>query len=46
MPLELALGWSPTNPLLRAITATLAFATALLPGLLGYQFVFTARPRT
>jgi 2-polyprenyl-3-methyl-5-hydroxy-6-metoxy-1,4-benzoquinol methylase len=45
MPLELVLGLDAANPLMRAITTVLAAATALLPGLLGYQFVFLARPR-
>ncbi len=45
MPLELVLGLDPANRLMRAITALLARATALLPGLLGYQFVYLARPR-
>jgi 2-polyprenyl-3-methyl-5-hydroxy-6-metoxy-1,4-benzoquinol methylase len=45
MPLELVLGLDPANPPMRAITALLAVATALLPGLLGYQFVYLARPR-
>ena len=44
MPLELVLGLDPANPLMRAITALLAAATALFPTLLGYQFVFLARP--
>jgi 2-polyprenyl-3-methyl-5-hydroxy-6-metoxy-1,4-benzoquinol methylase len=45
MPVELVLGLDPANPLMRAITALLARATALFPALLGYQFVFLARPR-
>ena len=45
MPLELVLGLDPANPLMRTITAVLAVATALFPGLLGYQFVYLARPR-
>jgi 2-polyprenyl-3-methyl-5-hydroxy-6-metoxy-1,4-benzoquinol methylase len=45
MPLELVLGLDSANPLMRAITAVLAVATALLPGLLGYQLMFLARPR-
>jgi len=45
MPLELVLGLDPANPLMRTITALLAVATALFPGLLGYQFVYLARPR-
>ena len=45
MPLELVLGLDPANPLMRAITTLLAAATRLMPGLLGYQFVYLARPR-
>jgi hypothetical protein len=45
MPLELVLGLDPANPPMRAITALLAAATALFPRLLGYQFVYLARPR-
>jgi hypothetical protein len=45
MPLELVLGLSPENPLMRVITETLSFFTALFPGLLGYQLVYLARLR-
>ena len=45
MPMELVLGLSAGNPLMRAVNALLAIATAVLPRLLGYQFVFLARPR-
>jgi len=45
MPLELVLGLDPDNLLMRCINAVLGFFTALFPGLLGYQFVFVARPR-
>ena len=45
MPLELALGLDPTNPLMRLSNFLLAVLTVLLPKLLGYQFVFVARPR-
>ena len=45
MPLELVLGLDPAKPPMRAITALLAAATAVFPGLLGYQFVYLARPR-
>lgn len=45
MPLELVLGLDSDNLLMRAITGLLAAATALLPRLLGYQWVFLARPR-
>lgn len=43
VPLELILGLSPQNPIMKFMTATLALATALLPGLLGYQTVLVAR---
>jgi 2-polyprenyl-3-methyl-5-hydroxy-6-metoxy-1,4-benzoquinol methylase len=46
MPVELVLGLSPENPLMRVITTVLGWATAVFPRLLGYQFVFLARPRT
>ncbi|MCS7024759.1 MAG: bifunctional glycosyltransferase/class I SAM-dependent methyltransferase [Bryobacteraceae bacterium] len=45
MPLELVLGANPSNPVLRAMTEFLYFATLLLPGLLGYQCVFAVRPK-
>jgi 2-polyprenyl-3-methyl-5-hydroxy-6-metoxy-1,4-benzoquinol methylase len=45
MPLELVLGWEPTSPAMRAVNVVLAFFTAIFPTLLGYQFVFVARPR-
>jgi 2-polyprenyl-3-methyl-5-hydroxy-6-metoxy-1,4-benzoquinol methylase len=45
MPLELVLGLAAENGLMRAITEFLALFTALFPGLLGYQFVYLARPR-
>ena len=45
MPLELVLGLEPENPLMRAINAILGLLTAMFPKLLGYQFVFLARPR-
>ena len=45
MPLELVLGLDAANPVMRTITALLAVATALFPGLLGYQLVYLARPR-
>jgi glycosyltransferase involved in cell wall biosynthesis len=46
MPLELVLGLSPTNPLMRALTGMLAAATAIFPGLLGYQLMYVVKPRT
>jgi 2-polyprenyl-3-methyl-5-hydroxy-6-metoxy-1,4-benzoquinol methylase len=45
VPLELILGLSAQNPLMKFMTSTLAFATALLPGLLGYQTVLVARTK-
>jgi len=45
MPLELILGLSPSNPLMRAITATLATITAMLPGVFGYQLIYVLKPR-
>jgi hypothetical protein len=45
MPVELVLGLSPTNPLMRAINGLLGIATRIAPRLLGYQFVFLVRPR-
>jgi 2-polyprenyl-3-methyl-5-hydroxy-6-metoxy-1,4-benzoquinol methylase len=45
MPIELALRMSPRNWLMRLANRALAFVTALLPGLFGYQSVFVARPR-
>ena len=43
MPVELILGLSPTNFLMRAINGFLAALTAWLPGLFGYQIMFLAR---
>ncbi len=43
MPIELALGLRPGNPIMRGVNRALAFFTRLMPGLLGYQFVFVAR---
>jgi hypothetical protein len=45
MPFELVLGWDPANPLMRFVTTVTALLTRLFPGLLGYQFMFLARPR-
>jgi 2-polyprenyl-3-methyl-5-hydroxy-6-metoxy-1,4-benzoquinol methylase len=44
MPVELALGISPANPLMRAANWLLRAATRLLPRLLGYQWIFVAKP--
>lgn len=43
IPIELVVGLSPTNPLMRAATWVLAQLTRLMPGLLGYQVMFLAR---
>jgi len=43
IPLELVLGLSPSNPILRLLNALLYGATRLMPGLLAYQIVFNAR---
>ena len=43
IPIELILGWSPKNPVMKLLTSLLAFATKLLPGLMGYQIMFLAR---
>jgi 2-polyprenyl-3-methyl-5-hydroxy-6-metoxy-1,4-benzoquinol methylase len=45
MPVELALRASPHGPVMRLANRALAVLTALLPGLLGYQSLFVARPR-
>ena len=45
MPIELALGWSAENPLMRAANGLLTIATKLMPGLFGYQTLFVARAR-
>ncbi|NJL55973.1 methyltransferase domain-containing protein [bacterium] len=43
MPIELALGISARNPVMKLLNYILAISTALAPGLLGYQCVFIAR---
>lgn len=45
MPLELALGVSASNPIMKALNFTLAAATRLMPGLLGYQCMFAVRAK-
>ena len=45
MPIELILGVSPDNLLARALTRVLGAATALFPGILGYQLIFVVKPR-
>lgn len=46
MPLELAVGLDPKNPLMIGINRTLALFTWIVPGLLGYQTILVARPKT
>ena len=43
IPVELVLGWSPKNILLRALNRVLAMATWMMPGLFGYQLMYVAR---
>ena len=45
MPIELVIGLSPQNPLMRLLNSVLAFFTTLMPGLLGYQCIFVARAK-
>lgn len=45
MPVELVLGLSPASLLMRVISLLLRAATALMPGLFGYQIILLARPR-
>jgi 2-polyprenyl-3-methyl-5-hydroxy-6-metoxy-1,4-benzoquinol methylase len=45
MPIELVLGLSPSNPIMRVMNRVLGVATRLLPRLLGYQVLLVARPR-
>jgi glycosyltransferase involved in cell wall biosynthesis len=45
MPVELAIGLPAENPLMKLLNRILAFLTALMPGLLGYQCVFVARSK-
>jgi 2-polyprenyl-3-methyl-5-hydroxy-6-metoxy-1,4-benzoquinol methylase len=46
MPLELILGLSPENPILRGLNLLLRLATRLFRGVLGYQIILVARPTT
>ena len=46
MPIELVIGLPPSNPFMGFLTQILAFFTALMPGLLGYQCMFVARKKT
>ena len=43
IPLELILGWSPSNLIMKVLGAVLGIMTRLLPGMLGYQIMFTAK---
>ncbi len=45
MPIELVLGASPENPLMKAANSVLAGFTALMPGMFGYQLLYAARPK-
>lgn len=45
MPVELALGISAKNPLMRLCNGLLAVATGLMPGLLGYQCLYSLKPK-
>lgn len=43
MPLEFVIDLTPNNMLMKALSAALAYFTALFPSLFGYQWVFAAR---
>jgi len=45
-PAELVVGLPPANVFIRTLHTIQAALAWLLPGLMGYQFVFLARPRT
>lgn len=45
MPIELAIGLPPENPIMLVLNRILAFVTKLMPGLFGYQCIFVARRR-
>lgn len=45
IPIELILGLSPASALLRILNRMLALATWAMPGLFGYQVMFSARSR-
>lgn len=45
MPIELVLGLSPSNPLMKLTNTVLAAITKVLPGLFGYQLLYAARPK-
>jgi 2-polyprenyl-3-methyl-5-hydroxy-6-metoxy-1,4-benzoquinol methylase len=44
MPLELALRITAASPVMKLINLLLKVLTAIMPGLLGYQCIFVARP--
>jgi glycosyltransferase involved in cell wall biosynthesis len=46
MPIELILGLSPKNPLMRFAVGMLALFTNIMPSLLGYQIVLVARAKS
>ncbi|MFN0164935.1 MAG: methyltransferase domain-containing protein [Bryobacteraceae bacterium] len=46
IPLELALGLTAENPVMRVLNRLLRLATVVWPTLFGYQFMFLARPRS
>lgn len=45
MPIEVALGLSARNPLMKAANRAAAGLTTVLPGVFGYQSILMARPR-
>lgn len=45
MPLELAFGLDPKNPVMIVVNRVLSAVTRVTPGLLGYQTVLVARPK-
>jgi hypothetical protein len=45
MPMELVLGLAPRGRIMKLISGVLAFFTAAMPGLLGYQTVLVARAK-
>jgi hypothetical protein len=45
IPVELVLGLSPQNPVVRLVTAVLYGVTRLLPGLFAYQLVYWVKSR-
>jgi 2-polyprenyl-3-methyl-5-hydroxy-6-metoxy-1,4-benzoquinol methylase len=46
MPVELAFGMPPENPLMRALNFVLRVCTRVMPRLLGYQWMFVVQART